>query len=416
MPKSPLTGARIRRRRLDLGQKQVDLARICGISASYLNLIEHDRRSIGGKLLADIASALKVAPETLSAGSDPGDLTALRSAAARIGGELEPSVELDRVEEFETRFPGWAGLVALQASRVDSLERQVAILSDRARRDPAFAASLHNILSTVTAIRATSGILAGDDPVEPVWQARFHRNLYEESRRLAEAAEALADDLETGEGIDATGPLDALDAWVGDGSVLQPIEQGADSAVMGAAEAGLADGPALELARAEVKRRSADAALLPLAALEDALGEGLPDPFQLADRFDLRLGPILRRLGALPGANAGLAIADGEGTLLFRRQLPGFPIPGYGAAPALWPLYAALARPGRPETARLGPEDRPWERFRLWAVAEADGDEGVMGTLLILPEIGFRAGALPEARQNPRSNPGPADGRERLSS
>ena len=60
--RNTLTGTRIRDRRVMAGTKQSALAREIGISASYLNLIEHNRRRIGGKLLLDIAGALGVEP------------------------------------------------------------------------------------------------------------------------------------------------------------------------------------------------------------------------------------------------------------------------------------------------------------------------------------------------------------------
>ena len=51
-------GIYIRRRRLDLGQSQVHMARQVGISASYLNLIENNKRDVGGALLLRIAAHL----------------------------------------------------------------------------------------------------------------------------------------------------------------------------------------------------------------------------------------------------------------------------------------------------------------------------------------------------------------------
>src|SRR6056297_534020 len=216
MPSGGLTGARIRRRRLDRGVKQADLARACGISPSYLNLIEHDRRKIGGKLLADIAEALDVTPERLRIGADAQEIATLRAAAADTP---EVAAELDAAEDFAARFPGWAGLVAEQARRIAVLQRTVELMGDRMTHDPQLAASLHNILSTVTAIRATSAILAGDDPVEPGWQQRFHRNLYEDSRRLAEATEALVVDLDADAAAETgTTPLDQMEEWLGGGS------------------------------------------------------------------------------------------------------------------------------------------------------------------------------------------------------
>ncbi|MEM6666746.1 MAG: helix-turn-helix transcriptional regulator, partial [Pseudomonadota bacterium] len=60
MVRPALTGTRIRARRLDVGLRQAALARACGVSPSYLNLIEHNRRRIGGKLLNLIAETLEI--------------------------------------------------------------------------------------------------------------------------------------------------------------------------------------------------------------------------------------------------------------------------------------------------------------------------------------------------------------------
>ena len=52
-----ILGARIRERRRTLKISQADLARRVGISASYLNLIEHNHRAIAGSLLRRTADA-----------------------------------------------------------------------------------------------------------------------------------------------------------------------------------------------------------------------------------------------------------------------------------------------------------------------------------------------------------------------
>ena len=51
-------GIRIRRHRMQLKQTQAGLARAVGISPSYLNLIENNKRAIGGRLLIRIAERL----------------------------------------------------------------------------------------------------------------------------------------------------------------------------------------------------------------------------------------------------------------------------------------------------------------------------------------------------------------------
>ena len=70
MVQRQLTGSRIRERRVDLGIRQTDLANAVGISASYLNLIEHNRRRIAGKLLNDLARAMQVDPSALTEGAE----------------------------------------------------------------------------------------------------------------------------------------------------------------------------------------------------------------------------------------------------------------------------------------------------------------------------------------------------------
>ncbi|MEC7667989.1 MAG: helix-turn-helix domain-containing protein, partial [Pseudomonadota bacterium] len=178
MARDTLTGSRIRERRVMAGLKQAELASAAGISASYLNLIEHNRRGIGGKLLLDIAEVLGVEPALLSEGAEATLIAALREAASD---PKAAPVEVDRVDEFAGRFPGWAGLLSDNRRRIASLERTVETLSDRLTHDPHLAASLHEMLSTVTSIRSTASILNDPADLSPEWSARFHRNVYEDA-------------------------------------------------------------------------------------------------------------------------------------------------------------------------------------------------------------------------------------------
>ena len=77
-----LAGSRIREKRLDRGLRQAAVAETVGISPSYLNLIEHNRRRIGGKLLSDIARVLGVEPALLIDGADANMLDHMRHAAS----------------------------------------------------------------------------------------------------------------------------------------------------------------------------------------------------------------------------------------------------------------------------------------------------------------------------------------------
>ena len=132
MTATPLTGSRIRSYRVDRGMRQADLARSCGISPSYLNLIEHNRRRIGGALLVRLARALEVDPSYLS-GVVEVRVAAAMDAAAEAHGDVAP--ERERAEELAARFPGWARVIARQQAEIRRLEQVVAQLGDRLTHD-----------------------------------------------------------------------------------------------------------------------------------------------------------------------------------------------------------------------------------------------------------------------------------------
>lgn len=419
MPRQALAGSRIRERRTAAGWRQADLAREVGISASYLNLIEHNRRNVGAALLRRIAEALKVDPAALTEGAGAALLAGLREAASAADpGTGSPSAELpaeppeealvsvagpdlpelDRIEEFVGRFPGWAGLLATLQGRVAHLERSVEILSDRLAHDPTLSASLHDILSAVTALRSTAAILAETDDLEPEWRARFHGNLEDESVRLAEGAEALVaylDQPRTRESASAS-PQEAFEEWLqARGHHLAELEGAAhaDPETLGA------DLPAAarRLVADHARRYAVDAARLPMAALLPALAELGPEPGRLAERFGLPLPLIFRRLAALPegaagaGGGIGLVACDGSGALTFRKPAEGFVLPRFGPGCPLWPLYQALSRPMAPIRATIEMAGRGHRRFLSYAFCQPshpggfDGPQVVESWMLILP-------------------------------
>lgn len=384
MARTGLAGSRIRERRVILGLRQAELARRAGISASYLNLIEHNRRRIGGKLLLDIAEVLGVEAALLSEGAEAALTGTLREAAADVPGT---GAEVEAVEEFAGRFPGWARLLSTQHARIGRLEQSVEALTDRLAHDPHLAASLHEVLSTVTAIHSSSSILVETRELEPEWRERFHRNIHEDSARLAEGAQRLVDELDAGQRRDATlnSPQEEVDAFLdAAGHSFAPLErgEGAEAVLAGAR---LSSAAAMTLARDRLERMAADAAALPHGALVAALREGragpMTDPAVLAARLGVSVALVMRRLVSLPGevaedllpAPPGLVIADASGTFLYRREVPGFPLPRFGAACPLWPLFSALQRPMFPIRAQVQMAGRSEGVFDCYAIAEAEG-------------------------------------------
>ncbi|WP_120500925.1 helix-turn-helix transcriptional regulator [Roseovarius sp. EL26] len=352
-----MAGTRIRERRILLGMKQAELARRVSVSPSYLNLIEHNRRRIGGKTLLKIAEVLQVEPNLLSDGAGRLLVNGLREAA---GVRAEFAAEVERVEEFAARFPGWAELLKQLNRERDELFQTVTSLTERMAHDPHLAASLHEVISTVTAIHSAASILVDTKELEPEWQGRFHRNINEDSQRLAEGAESLVRYLEGAPeaGKDIRSPHDELHAFLDSRDYHFPeLEAGAG----GAGEHCISDllqqssvicGPAARSLLAEVLYTYvADAAKLPIDGILHLISEVGIDPEQIALKYQVTLPQVFRRLAMLPAdevTSVGLMTCDVSGAILFRKPIDGFSLPRSDDGCALWPIYQVLTMPQSP--------------------------------------------------------------------
>lgn len=375
MPREGLTGSRIRERRSVAGMRQAELARTLGISASYLNLIEHNRRRIGGKLLVNIARALGVEPSMLTEGAEAALIATLREAAKAAN---LPAGEVERADELTGRFPGWAEVLAAGHRRIASLERTVESLSDRLAHDPKLAASVHELLSTAAAIRSTASILADEKDIDAEWRDRFHANLNQDSKRLAESSKALVNYFEAGQ-VDAdvaSGPQDEVDAFLSQHSYrFDALEPGGASVedVIAASEI-LRTTTSRKLARTVLTRVKADAERVPRAALAAAFEKLGADPIALSAALGAPVSVILRRLAASPDLQAGLVVCDRAGSILFRKPVGQMVIPRFGAACALWPIFSALCQPGQVVRTSMVQLGRGRAYFDCFAVAEVVGE------------------------------------------
>lgn len=395
MAREGLTGSRIRERRVMAAFKQADLARAIGISASYLNLIEHNKRRIGGKLLLDIAAALEVEPQTLTEGAEATLIAALREAADESGLN---GPEADRADEFAGRFPGWADVLAGTRRRVDALEATVEALTDRLGHDPHLAASMHELLTTAAAIRSTASILAETKTLQPEWRDRFHANLNEDSDRLSTSAQDLVAYLDAEPGADdaASSPQEEVEAFLSapefrfdqlEGAV--DIEAQIDELL--ADDLALRSPAARYIAKTVLRQIARDAASLPLDSLRTAVEALGPEPMSLARQLDQPVGCVLRRLAALPEQEAGLVVCDRSGAVTFRKTVGGFSVPRHGACCPLWPLFAALGQPGAIIAQRVSQLGRSQGQFQCYAVSEPVAAQEynapplLRSTMLLLP-------------------------------
>lgn len=394
-----LAGNRIRERRVALGLRQQTLAQSVGISPSYLNLIEHNRRRIGGRLLLQIAEALSVDPAQLSEGAESATISRLQAAAAAMPAS---GAEGENAPLLAERFPDWASLVVRQQDRIEELERLVAALTDRLSHDPQLAASIHDILSVVTAVRATAGILAGEDDLDPEWLSRFHRNIYEDSVRLAGSAQALVaylgeTEIIRGEEGRASLPQEEFDRWIsGRGFHIAELEGDQISQdVMDSFGSHASSEAGADYIDRFVSRYRSDAEALPLELLLDQISAmRVIDPVELGRRNGASLAAVLRRLATLPPEQApecGLVLTDMAGAITFSRPIEGFTMPRLGSGCTIWPVFQALQRPMVPIRRILKTSGNQVRRFLTYSVAEPVGAPSIEhpplfeAAMLILP-------------------------------
>ncbi len=369
-------GSRIRDRRIEQGLKQGDLAKLAGISASYLNLIEHNRRRIAGKLLGEIAQHLNTTPDALAQGVDAALLGQLRNAADDQGLQ----VEIEKVSEFAGRYAGWAELVVRQSDQLRAFQSQVSVLNDRLTYDPSLAHSLHDVISAVTSIRSSASILVNGEKLDADWQARFHRNVYDDAIRLTQSSEALIRYLEapTTQTSDHLPPEQDVEAWLQEtGYHVAKLESGEATVSQIVGSANLSSELARNILSNHLRDYVAQAKALPYAAFEDRAIALKYDPLRLSQHFAVGVPLVMRRLATLRAGQRhpeiGLVECDASGTIVQRKAISGFSMPRSGAACPIWPLFSAFSRPDQPVRSVVEIPGRDHEQFLCYAFATGSG-------------------------------------------
>ncbi|PUB18888.1 hypothetical protein DFP92_101479 [Yoonia sediminilitoris] len=418
-----LTGSRIREKRLDLGLRQAAVAEAVGISASYLNLIEHNRRRIGGKLLADIARKLGVETSQLTADADGDLLDQIRAAAGAFGTKSE----VDRAEELSARFPGWSKLIAAQANRLAMLEERVQALTDRMSYDPQLAMSLNEVVSAATSIRSSASILVGQEDLDADWQRRFHENIHADSLRLGAGSEALISYLDAPDADVAVvqSPQEEIETFLATSSFHYPQLEKARGDVDAFVAGVNLSPPASALLRMIARIYQSDAVAMPRRQFAQAAQDCAYDPAALSQAFAVDFAAVLRRFATLSPSEGhpqtGLAVVDASGSVTFLKTMPGFRLPRFGGACPLWPIFSAFSRPTQPIMADIVMPGTDQTGLRCYAVADAierpgfDRPPALRSTMLVLPDlpadsrnvipVGVSCRICPRARCNSRREP-----------
>ncbi len=363
-----LLGARIRERRRQIGTTQAALAQQVGISPSYMNLIERNKRAIAGPLLRRIAKALEVSLDDLDGASERRLLEGLEEVA-HLPQLSRLQIEADRVGEFLGRFPGWArALAALVRSEQETRELNRA-LSDRLSHDPFLGESVHQMLTRIASVRSAVEILADVEDMSAEERGRFDRIVQDETRVLSDVGEALAAYFQKAEAPGrALTPLDEVEAlFDARENRFAEIEAAVDSGLSDmdpVIDAILQSQPQIETEVARTRARAAltcyveDALLAPAARFAEAAAKHRYDIETLAEELDAPVDVVCRRLTTLAVEKDvprfGYLSANAAGAIVDVRSLRGMSAPRYAAACPLWALFRAQQAPGLTLRQRVG--------------------------------------------------------------
>jgi predicted transcriptional regulator/transcriptional regulator with XRE-family HTH domain len=351
-------GRTVRRLRTERNLSQQALANRLGISASYLNLIEHDQRTVSGTLLIKLAEIFHVDLATLSGSQERRLEVGLREAFS------DPLLGVDAVPETEIAalsgsgpsaaravlalYRAWrvaredAGGIALPSGRRVLLPNEEArdFFDDRANHFPMLEDAADRIAATCAAapaemnhaiaerLRRVHGLTVTVQPLDGVL-----RRFDPETRRLA-LAETLPRESRGFHMAFQLALFEARDA----------VEAALHEAAPSSPEAAM-------LIRVGLLNYVAGAILMPYAAYRASAQALRHDMEAQAARFGVSFEQACHRLSTLqrPGARGVpffFVRVDPAGNVSKRFSAAGFPFARYGGSCPRWVVHTAFSQPG----------------------------------------------------------------------
>ena len=392
-----LVGLKIRNLRMQAGLSQNILAQRAGISPSYLNLIERNRRPASTLLLDRIAAELAVDRAQLDGEAERRMADEVREVSAELAAS-EKLPELAAAEEFVGHHPGWAALLLRLYRSYQDRDAAVLALADRLEHDPFLRDSVHQMLTHVTSIRSAAEIVQASDTLGSSDSRRFLEIVAGDSARLSQTAMALAAFFDSAQTrVRAATPTEKVDALiVASQNYFPELEAYADAVRNAGAHAPLLHAPpsfdaadneelpspferlraqarlgvtgevaailsrhegfeqddeACRLATEALFAYAAAAVLMPYEPFHAAAERHRYDPDRLARLFGVSYEQAAHRMTTLrrpgrEGVRFAFMRADPSGYISKRLPLPRLPLPRYGNACPLWVIYTAFQTPG----------------------------------------------------------------------
>ena len=351
-------GRIVRRLRMERKLSQQALANRLGISASYLNLIEHDQRTVSGSLLIKLGETLHLDLAALS-GSEERRLEAgLREALADplLGADAVPEAEVAALASSSPSaaravlalYRAWrvaredAGGIALPSGRRVLLPNEEArdFFDDRANHFPALEDAAETIAAECGAapaemnhaaaerLRRAHGLSVVVLPLDGML-----RRFDPETRRLA-LAESLPRE---SRGFYMAFQLAFLEA-------REAVEAEIDQAAASSPEAAM-------LIRVGLLNYVAGAILMPYTAFLTAARSLRHDMEATAARFGVSFEQACHRLSTLQrpkerGVPFFFVRVDPAGNVSKRFSAAGYPFARYGGSCPRWVVHTAFGQPG----------------------------------------------------------------------
>lgn len=203
-------GLRVSSLRRALGISQAALAKRAGISASYLNLIERNKRSVGGSLLIRLASLLDVEVGELSGEAEHRLIAQVEEALADPVLQRRELTALS-ARDLVAQQPAAAMVIARLHRAYLGAQANADDYADRLRSDPLFGQLLHRILSGITAVRSSAEILEDVADLDERERSRFVAAITRETRGLTDVARGLIGQFEVESKNRSVSPMRELD-------------------------------------------------------------------------------------------------------------------------------------------------------------------------------------------------------------
>jgi predicted transcriptional regulator/transcriptional regulator with XRE-family HTH domain len=354
-----LIGRTVRRLRAERALSQHALATKLGISASYLNLIEHDQRAVTASLLIKLAETLRVELRELSGSQERQLEVGLREAFADplLGGDAVPEAEIEALAAGSPNaaravlalYRAWrvaredAGGIALPSGRRVLLPNEEArdLFDDRGNHFPA--------------LEAAAEAIAAD--LRPVAPAEMNHLIAERLRRVHGVSVTVQplgtalrryDQATSSLALSETLPRESRGFHMAFQLVLLEARDAVETVLR---EAAPSSPEAAMLIRIGLLNYLAGALLMPYGGFLSAAQALRYDVEAVAARFGVSFEQACNRLATLqrPGAR-GVPFfflrVDPAGNVTKRFSAAGFPFARYGGSCPRWVVHTAFAQPG----------------------------------------------------------------------